>query len=207
MKFATNQTSTRQPRVLLAIFAALGLLATVFATSADATQSAQQTKRDLDLSATEGVSAGGATSVAPGDETNGFSNSYVVIDNLNDATTLPADAPAFFVPGHRPTTVSTVSAFDDATQMVPIGFSFDFYDKTYTDVIIDANGFLSFDTASGCCVNGDLATYRGRMAENGLLVGRNFPPMLDHNRLSFGLPNEMDRWASTIKDFRAKGWI
>lgn len=56
-------------------------------------------------------------------------------------------------------------------------------------------------------INGDLATYRDRMADTGLLVGRNFPPMLDHNRLSFGLPNEMDRWASTIKDFRSKGWI
>jgi histidinol-phosphate aminotransferase len=56
-------------------------------------------------------------------------------------------------------------------------------------------------------INGDLATYRGRMADEGLLVGRDFPPMLDHNRLSFGLPEEMDRWASAIKDFRSKGWI
>jgi len=56
-------------------------------------------------------------------------------------------------------------------------------------------------------INGDLATYRNRMADQGLLVGRNFPPMLDHNRLSFGLPDEMDRWAATIKDFRSKGWI
>jgi len=56
-------------------------------------------------------------------------------------------------------------------------------------------------------INGDLATYRDRMADSGLLVGRDFPPMLDHNRLSFGLPNEMDRWASTIKDFRSKGWV
>ncbi len=56
-------------------------------------------------------------------------------------------------------------------------------------------------------INGDLESYRNRMAEAGLLVGRNFPPMLDHNRLSFGLPDEMDQWASTIKGFRAKGWI
>jgi len=56
-------------------------------------------------------------------------------------------------------------------------------------------------------INGDLATYRNRMAERGLLVGRNFPPMLDYNRVSFGLPNEMDQWASAIKDFRSKGWI
>lgn len=56
-------------------------------------------------------------------------------------------------------------------------------------------------------INGDLRTYRNRMADAGLLVGRDFPPMLDHNRLSFGLPDEMDRWASTIKDFRKKGWV
>jgi histidinol-phosphate aminotransferase len=56
-------------------------------------------------------------------------------------------------------------------------------------------------------INGDPATYRGRMREAGLLVGRDFPPMLEYNRLSFGLPNEMDRWADTIKDFRGKGWV
>lgn len=56
-------------------------------------------------------------------------------------------------------------------------------------------------------INGDLQTYRDRMADAGLLVGRPFPPMLDHNRLSFGLPDEMDQWADTIKGFRQKGWI
>ena len=56
-------------------------------------------------------------------------------------------------------------------------------------------------------INGDLGTYRNRMREAGLLVGRDFPPLLEYNRLSFGLPNEMDRWAATIKDFRRKGWV
>jgi len=56
-------------------------------------------------------------------------------------------------------------------------------------------------------INGDLRTYRDRMAATGLLVGRDFPPMLDYNRLSFGLPEEMDRWANTLRDFRRKGWI
>ena len=56
-------------------------------------------------------------------------------------------------------------------------------------------------------VNGELSTYRDRMAERGLLVGRDFPPMMDWNRLSFGTPAEMDQWASAIKDFRGKGWI
>jgi histidinol-phosphate aminotransferase len=56
-------------------------------------------------------------------------------------------------------------------------------------------------------INGDLATYRERMLERGIRVGRDFPPMLDHNRLSFGLPSEMDQWASAIKDFRRRGLI
>jgi histidinol-phosphate aminotransferase len=56
-------------------------------------------------------------------------------------------------------------------------------------------------------INGDLETYRERMLERGIRVGRDFPPMLDHNRLSFGLPSEMDQWASAIKDFRSRGWI
>jgi len=56
-------------------------------------------------------------------------------------------------------------------------------------------------------INGDLETYRERMMERGIRVGRDFPPMLDHNRLSFGLPSEMDQWASAIRDFRTRGWI
>ena len=56
-------------------------------------------------------------------------------------------------------------------------------------------------------INGDLATYRGRMAEAGFLVGRDFPPMVDWNRLSFGLPEDMGRFCETLRDFRRKGWI
>ena len=56
-------------------------------------------------------------------------------------------------------------------------------------------------------INGDLATYRGRMAEAGFLVGRDFPPMLDWNRLSFGLPEDMGRFCDTLRGFRGKGWI
>jgi histidinol-phosphate aminotransferase len=56
-------------------------------------------------------------------------------------------------------------------------------------------------------INGGLATYRGRMAEAGFLVGRDFPPMLDWNRLSFGLPEDMGRFCDTLRDFRGKGWI
>ena len=56
-------------------------------------------------------------------------------------------------------------------------------------------------------INGDLATYRNRMADAGFLVGRDFPPKLDWNRLSFGLPEDMGRFCDTLRDFRKKGWI
>ena len=82
--------------------------------------------------------------------------------------------------------------------------------KSIVHTTLDELGLHYFPTNANFLmhqIHGDLPTYRNRMADAGLLVGRNFPPMLDHNRLSFGLPNEMDRWASTIKDFRSKGWI
>ena len=56
-------------------------------------------------------------------------------------------------------------------------------------------------------INGDLGTYISRMADAGVRVGRPFPPMLEWSRISFGLPEEQDRWAETLKGFRAKGWV
>jgi histidinol-phosphate aminotransferase len=56
-------------------------------------------------------------------------------------------------------------------------------------------------------ISGDLGLYIRRMAEAGIRVGRQFPPMLDFNRCSFGLPEEMERHAETLREFRRKGWI
>jgi histidinol-phosphate aminotransferase len=56
-------------------------------------------------------------------------------------------------------------------------------------------------------ISGDLRTYIQRMADAGIRVGRPFPPMLDHNRVSFGLREEMARFAETLRDFRRKGWV
>lgn len=56
-------------------------------------------------------------------------------------------------------------------------------------------------------IGGDQATYRNRMAEAGFLVGRDFPPMLDWSRLSFGLPEDMGRFCDALRDFRRKGWV
>jgi histidinol-phosphate aminotransferase len=56
-------------------------------------------------------------------------------------------------------------------------------------------------------INGDLGTYIDRMAERGMLVGRQFPPMLGYNRLSFSMPEHMEQWADNLKDFRQRGWV
>jgi histidinol-phosphate aminotransferase len=56
-------------------------------------------------------------------------------------------------------------------------------------------------------ISGDLRQYIDRMADAGIRVGRPFPPMLEYNRCSFGLPAEMGRFAETLRDFRRKGWV
>ena len=56
-------------------------------------------------------------------------------------------------------------------------------------------------------IKGDLGDYRDRMAEQGWLVGRPFPPMLSYNRVSFSTPDDMGRFVETLKDFRSRGWV
>ncbi len=56
-------------------------------------------------------------------------------------------------------------------------------------------------------IKGELAVYRQRMEQAGWLVGRPFPPMLSYNRVSFGTPEEMERFADTLRDFRSRGWV
>lgn len=94
--------------------------------------------------------------------------------------------------------------------LVPRAIAVNEESKTIVHTTLDELGLEYLPTNANFLmhrINGDLESYRGRMRETGLLVGRPFPPMLEWNRLSFGLPNEMDRWASAIKDFRSKGWI
>ena len=56
-------------------------------------------------------------------------------------------------------------------------------------------------------VPGDLDAYRRRMQERGIRVGRPFPPLLGHNRLSLGLPEQMERFTDVLRDFRERGWV
>lgn len=56
-------------------------------------------------------------------------------------------------------------------------------------------------------IRGDLGVYNRRMEEHGILVGRPFPPMTGHSRVSIGLPEEMERFAETLRMFRRRGWV
>jgi histidinol-phosphate aminotransferase len=56
-------------------------------------------------------------------------------------------------------------------------------------------------------VNGDLEAYITRMREEGIAVGRAFPPMVSHNRVSVGLPDEMDAWARALRKLRGQGRV
>lgn len=56
-------------------------------------------------------------------------------------------------------------------------------------------------------VNGDLNAYIRRMREEGIAVGRAFPPMLSYNRVSIGLPDEMEAWAGALRKLRGSGLV
>lgn len=56
-------------------------------------------------------------------------------------------------------------------------------------------------------ISGELSEYNDRMAEAGFRVGRPFPPMLEYSRLSMGLPEDMARFADTLRSFRGRSWI
>ena len=82
--------------------------------------------------------------------------------------------------------------------------------RTMVETTLDELGLERMPTQANFLmhrISGDLATYRNRMADAGFLVGRDFPPKLDWNRLSFGLPEDMARFCETLRDFRAKDWV
>jgi histidinol-phosphate aminotransferase len=56
-------------------------------------------------------------------------------------------------------------------------------------------------------IEGQLDLYIKRMRNHGIRVGRPFPPMLSYNRLTLGLPEQMERFTEVLREFRSKGWI
>lgn len=56
-------------------------------------------------------------------------------------------------------------------------------------------------------VKGDVKTYKQRMADAHIMVGREFPPAVGWNRLTLGTPEEMEQFVIVLKQFREKGWV
>ncbi|HSJ25723.1 MAG TPA: aminotransferase class I/II-fold pyridoxal phosphate-dependent enzyme [Longimicrobiales bacterium] len=54
-------------------------------------------------------------------------------------------------------------------------------------------------------IRGELRDYIDGMRENNVNVGRAFPPMLGWNRVSIGLPWEMQAWATALGRMRIRG--
>ncbi|MFT4937336.1 MAG: histidinol-phosphate aminotransferase [Paraglaciecola sp.] len=56
-------------------------------------------------------------------------------------------------------------------------------------------------------IGSSLKDYTGRMADNGIYVGRRMTTEDNWNRISIGTPPEMQAFAKTLKAFRQKGWV
>lgn len=54
-------------------------------------------------------------------------------------------------------------------------------------------------------INGDLSSYITKMLEQNIRVGRAFPPMTTYNRVSIGLPSELEAWAAALRAMRRQG--
>jgi len=53
----------------------------------------------------------------------------------------------------------------------------------------------------------EVGDYQRLFREAGIAVGRAFPPMLRYNRVSLGTPEEMGRWAETLRGLRRRGLV
>jgi histidinol-phosphate aminotransferase len=117
-----------------------------------------------------------------------------------------------FLTRNNPNHMAAVAAAASLTDSELVGRSVDVNTraKTIAHECLDDLGLEYLPTHTNFLmhrIQGELRTYIGRMAEQGIRVGRPFPPMLEYNRLSFGLPEEMERFAETLRGFRARGWV
>jgi hypothetical protein len=54
----------------------------------------------------------------------------------------------------NPTTMTPLNLGDDATRRVNLGFEFDYWGQTFTDVWVSSNGFVSFQSGAHLCCSG-----------------------------------------------------
>ena len=53
-----------------------------------------------------------------------------------------------------PTTMTPLNLGDDNTRQISLGFEFEYWGQTFTDVWVSSNGFVSFQSAANLCCNG-----------------------------------------------------
>lgn len=53
-----------------------------------------------------------------------------------------------------PTTMTPLNLGDDNTRQVSLGFEFEYWGQTFTDVWVSSNGFVSFQSPANLCCNG-----------------------------------------------------
>ena len=53
-----------------------------------------------------------------------------------------------------PSAMTPLNLGDDATRSVSLGFEFEYWGQTFTDVWVSSNGFVSFQSAANLCCNG-----------------------------------------------------
>jgi hypothetical protein len=53
-----------------------------------------------------------------------------------------------------PTIMTPLNLGDDNTRNVALGFEFEYWGQTFTDVWVSSNGFVSFEGGANLCCNG-----------------------------------------------------
>ena len=100
------------------------------------------------------------------------------------------------------------SLHDD--EMIPRSYETNARSRRILEATLDGLGIEHLSSHTNFLmhrITGDLVDYQNRMRERGWLVGRAFPPMLSYNRVSLSLPEDMERFSDTLRDFRSRSWV
>lgn len=122
-----------------------------------------------------------------------FSTSTVTYQPLTAGTAIPYSATC------SSTTQPCFDSIDDSGAVVPLRFSFPYFGANYTSVLVDTNGFISFDTVT--CTGGP-------PSYNSCLSGNTMPSTLNTTHLvvapfwdDLHLGTGQARYVSTASDF------
>jgi len=102
-----------------------------------------------------------------------------------------------------------IASMED-TELVPRSVALNAESKRITEATLDELGLEHLPTQANFLmhrVGGDVRPYNAAMLEQGIRVGRPFPPMDEWNRVSFGLPEHMERWSEAVRGLRRRGVV